>query len=50
MIIKVDRRIYSDECIANTVYWLGQRYTCTRAISGDNAETVSIDPTTLAVP
>lgn len=50
MIIKVDRRIYSDECIANTVYWLGQKYTCSRAISGANEETVTIESMNIAIP
>ncbi len=50
MIITVDRKIYSDECIANTVYWLGQKFTCSRVLTGDNEETVTIEAINVTMP
>ncbi|MBR4678576.1 MAG: His-Xaa-Ser system protein HxsD [Bacteroidales bacterium] len=35
MTITVDRRIYSDKCISDVVYWLSYCYTLERTIDGD---------------
>lgn len=42
MTIKVDRRIYSDACIANAVYWLGKKYICSRELTGEDEESVTV--------
>ena len=43
MSISVDRKIYSDKCISNVVYWLSDKYTITRSLDG-NVETISASP------
>jgi len=43
MLIYVDRKIYSDKCISNAVYWLSDKYTITRCLDGD-VETISASP------
>ena len=40
MEIKVDRRIYSDECISKTVYWFAEKYTISRSLIADNIERI----------
>lgn len=50
MTIKVDRRIYSDKCITDTLYWLGQKYTCSRFITSVNEETISIESMSVNMP
>lgn len=42
MKVKIDRKIYSDSCISNVVYWLSDKFTIKRILEGDT-ETLSID-------
>ena len=44
MTFKVDRRIYSNECIANTIYWLSSSYSCKRSLESDYIESIEILP------
>lgn len=50
MTIKVDRRVYSDGCITDTLYWLGQKYTCSRSVTSDSEETISIESMNIGQP
>lgn len=43
MTITVDRRIYSDKCISDVVYWLSDSYTLERTIDGD-FEKITVTP------
>lgn len=38
----IDRKIYSDSCISNVVYWLSDKYTIQRSINGTE-ELIQID-------
>lgn len=42
MTFKVDRRIYSNECIANTMYWLSSSYSCKRSLESNDFESIEI--------
>ena len=44
MIFNIDRRIYSDACITNTIYWLSNRYVCKRILNSDISESIEITP------
>ena len=43
MTITVDRRIYTDKCISDVVYWLSDSYTLDRIIEGD-FEKITVTP------
>ncbi|MBQ3657780.1 MAG: His-Xaa-Ser system protein HxsD [Bacteroidales bacterium] len=42
MTITVDRKIYSDKCISNAIYWLSEKYIIERKLDGD-IETISVN-------
>ncbi len=44
MVIKVDRRVFSDECISKVVYWFSGRYTVIRRLETDNTEIIQLCP------
>ena len=44
MIFKVDRRIFDDECIASTLYWLSSKYVCKRNLESDCFEIIELLP------
>lgn len=43
MVIKVDRRIYSDECISKVVYWYSGKYAINRFLESDNIELIQFN-------
>ena len=42
MILQIDRKIYSDSCISNVVYWLSNQFPVNRCLNGD-IEALTID-------
>ncbi len=46
MIFRVDKRIYDDECIANTVYWLSSRFIIKRSLLSYQEEIIDIKSST----
>jgi His-Xaa-Ser system protein HxsD len=40
MILKVDRKVYSDSCISKSVYALANKYSIERRVEGDNEELI----------
>lgn len=44
IVIKIDRRIFSDECISKVVYWFSDRYTIIRNLENDNTEQIQLCP------
>ena len=44
MRIIVDKKVYSDYCISNAIYWLCSKYTCKRQQIGDFEEHIDITP------
>ena len=40
----VDKKVYSDYCISNAIYWLCSKYTCKREQIGDFEEHIDITP------
>ena len=42
MILRIDRRIYSDNCISKVVYWLSDQYAIERHLE-DEEEMISIE-------
>lgn len=40
MIIKVDRKVYSDSCISKSVYALADKYSIERRVEGDNEDLI----------
>ena len=44
MTIRIDRNIYSDECISKSVYSLADRYVIRRTIVDDNEEELFVIP------
>ena len=44
MKIIVDKKVYSDYCISNAIYWLCSKYTCKRSQISDLEEQIDITP------
>ena len=44
MKIKIDRRLYSDECISKAVYWFTDRYTISRSLKTNDIELIRFSP------
>lgn len=42
MTLRIDRKIYSDNCISKVVYWLSSQYTIDRHLDGEE-EIITID-------
>ena len=42
MTLRIDRKIYPDNCISKVVYWLSEQYAINRRIEGDE-EIISIE-------
>lgn len=42
MILRIDRKIYSDSCISKVVYWLSDQYAIERHLEGEE-EIISIE-------
>ena len=44
IIVKVDRKIFSDECISKVVYWLSDKYTIIRSLGASYIESIQLVP------
>ena len=42
MTISINRKIYSDKCISDVVYWFSEKYTMERTLDGD-IETITVN-------
>lgn len=45
MELRIDRRIYSDECVSKAVYSIAKAYAVNRRVADDNTEILTITPT-----
>lgn len=43
MEIKVDRKVFSDECISKVIYWFSVEYTISRRLESDTIESITFD-------